>query len=218
MKNAHPWIWTAGLLLVLGGAPREALASKDYPAVVQGFWKLKKPLPVPGKGCMLCHKDDAGNKGTVIQPFGITIHQRYGVTGGNPSSLRRALGLVQTQLTNSDKDPVIDYTELVVDGTNPNDPHDYVAPPPPPPPVPEGGQGGEAGAAGASGAGGDGTSIIEGPLPPPPPPPLEDLPPPFTHGCALGKPTGHAVPAPVALFALGAALSARAGRRRRRKR
>jgi len=220
MKNAHALLSAASLLAVLTVAPREAHASKDYPDVVKSFWHLKKPPKVPGtKGCMLCHKDDAGNKGTVIQPFGITVRQKFGATGANAASLRRALGLVQTQLSNSDKDPVNDYTELVVDGTNPNDPHDYVEPPPPTPP-PDGGQGGEGGTAGASGAGGDGTSIIEGPLPPPvpPPPPVEDLPPPYTHGCSLGTNPGDALPALVGLFGLGASLSARATRRRRRAR
>jgi hypothetical protein len=218
MKHVQALLSTTSMLAVFTLAPGNALASKDYPTVVQSFWHMKKRLPVPGsKGCMLCHKDEAGNKGTVVQPFGITIHQKYGVGGGNPSALRRALGLVQTQLTNSDKDPVIDYMEIVVDGTSPNDPHDYVEPPPSQP-VSEGGQGGEAGAAGASGAGGDGTSVTEEPLPPArTPPPLEDLPPPFTHGCALGTKTGHTAPGLAALFALGASLSARAERRRRRR-
>jgi len=46
----------------------------------------------------------------------------------------------------------------------------------------------------------------------------EDLPPPYTHGCSLGTNSGDALPALVGLFGLGASLSARATRRRRRAR
>jgi len=226
MKNAQALLSMAGLLAAFSVAPREAHASKEYPALVQSYWNLKRPYKVAGtKGCMLCHKDDAGNKGTVVQPFGVTVHQRFGAQGANQGSLVRALGQVQSQRSNSDKDPVDDYTEIVVDGTNPNDPHDYVEPvvTQPVEPPPEGGQGGEGGAAGASGTGGVsgeiGTSVIEGPLPPAPPP-LEDLPPPYTHGCALGAQSSKsstAEPALIALLGLGV-LSARAARRRRRTR
>jgi hypothetical protein len=180
---------------------REASASDTYPAAVQKYWGMgTRPLPVPGKGCQLCHKDDIGGKGKATQPFGITLHQKFHVAGANVGSLRTGLAQVQSQKTNSDKDPVVDYTEIVVDGTNPNDSRDYVEPPPPVKPS-EGGQGGEAGNAGASGEGGE-AMIISGPIPPPPSP--DDLPPPFTHGCALEREAGGV--GPVLMGLLGLAL------------
>jgi hypothetical protein len=213
MKNRTVLLWTGSVLVGLALWPREAHASKDYPTVIEDYWKMgRKPLPVPGtKGCLLCHTNEVGGKGTATQPFGLTLHQKLGVSGASAGSLRRALALVQTGHTNSDKDPVLDYTEIVVDGTNPNDPRSYVQPPPPPPP-PEGGQGGEGNGGGASGGGGESPSVIVGSTSPPP---FEELPPPFTHGCAVAARSGTSVPTLLALLWM---LSARAARRRRRTR
>jgi len=136
---------------------------------------------------LLCHGSEAGGKNTATQPFGVTLRTKARVVGANAGSLRTGLSYVATHATNSDGDPVSDYEEIALDGTDPNDAHKFVPPAPPPPP-PDGG--GEGGAAGAHGEGGGGGQAGETPTTParsdyPPLPPPEDLPPPYVHGCAM---------------------------------
>jgi hypothetical protein len=202
------------LLLALVISPRVAEASKNYPEALQSYWRMgKRPIPAPGtKGCMLCHKDDAGGNGTATRPFGATLKKKAGVVGGNTSSLQNGLYYLWSHDTNSDGDPVSDYVEVVVDGTDPNDGRKYKDPTPP---APEGGQGGA-----FSGEGGEGGQPPTGAFqPPPPPPPPSTLAPPYTHGCALG-PTGNARSELHALSwagALGLTAYSRASRARRRR-
>src|SRR4051794_18907593 len=111
MNKAHALAGGGVVLLTLALRAPEARASTDFPVVVQTYWNMRgKPLPVPGtKGCMLCHKDEIGGIGTATQPFGVTLHKKFKVNGGDAASLRRGLAAVQTQRTNSDRDLVIDY-------------------------------------------------------------------------------------------------------------
>ncbi len=165
-----------------------AWASKNYPQVVESFWDVRT-LPVKsGKGCLLCHKSEAGGKNTTTKPFGVTLKNKGGTIGASPGSLQRGLEYVRLRGTNSDGDPVADYQEIVVDGTDPNDKNDYVPPPPPPPP-PEGGQGGEgssSGEAGSTGEGGTtGVTVSQTDYPPLSP---SELPPPYVHGCTVSEP------------------------------
>jgi len=194
-----------GLVLVL--APRSALASKDYPQALQNILRMTRPIPAPGtKGCMLCHKDEVGGTGTATRPFGITLKKKAGVVGGSTSSLQAGLIYVYSHMTNSDGDPVSDYIELVVDGTDPNDGTKYAKPAPP---EADGGQGG------SSGGEGEGGQPSSGAFHPPPPLPSGDLPPPYTHGCSIEPAKSPKGPARAVLWvgALGV-LACRARRRR----
>lgn len=181
-----------------------ANASSDYPSVIEQKWGLKQ-LPVRGQGCMLCHHDDVGGVGTATQLFGVTV-RRLGAQKANAPSLRTALDGVRTRMTNSDGDPVSDYVEIAVDGTNPNDPKSFVAPLPV---TSAGGQGGESSAGDAGGAASEPvTQPSSEPLP------TTELPPPYTHGCALGAARG----APHAwLTLLAVAVGLRWVRRRRQR-
>lgn len=175
--------------------PASALASKNYPGVVISYWRVTAPskLPVPGDGCLLCHKTNDGGNGTIDKPFGKTM-QSHGLKGAQTNTLYTALAYVAnhsaaTPIVDSDHDAVPDYTEVAIDHTNPNDPKSFVRPPPVEiPPV--------GGAAGESGAGGAGLQTAEGgagavdhPTNGPVflPPAAGELPPPFAHGCALAR-------------------------------
>ena len=202
----------AGLLVSLVLAPRAAQASKDYPAALQNYFRMGgRPIPAPGtKGCRLCHKDEVGGNGTATRPFGLTLKKNAGVVGGNPTSLQKGLYYVATQMTNSDGDPVSDYVEIVVDGTDPNDATKYTRPASP---ASEGGQGGDSSTHPGEGGQASGDAFQPPPLPPPP----GDLAPPYVHGCALGS--SRAAPGMTeALLAAGALAWAASGVRRKRRR
>ncbi len=161
-------------LLALLLAPATVRASETFPGTLKGAWNVTK-LPVKGEGCLLCHMTDPGKRTNATRPFAVTL-VRNGAKGTDSGSLRGALERVRVQAVNSDGDPISDYRELAIDGTNPNDPSSYVAPVIP---MPEGGAGGEGGASGA-GAGGD--MAVAGPYFPPG---GFSGPPPFEHGCSF---------------------------------
>jgi hypothetical protein len=148
---------------------------------------------------------DPGVSANVQRPFGVTV-KKFGAKKADTGSLQRALNSVRAQGSNSDGDPVSDYLELAIDGTNPNDATSFVVP------MPEGGAGGEGGAAGAAGAGGDmavGGSYV--------PPGGFSGPPPYEHGCSLvaradASPTGARIL--LVLFAFVARFACRALRAR----
>jgi hypothetical protein len=200
----------AATLLVASSAS----ASEDYPKDIETYWRISS-LPVKGMGCMLCHSSDLGGVGTVVQPFGKTMRAN-GLTSGSPTSLYNTLKYVTAHaftppIIDSDGDGVPDYTEIAVDHTNPNDPHDFK------PPVvqmttPNGGEGGDTSLNEVGGAGGQVQAVQEEP-PAFEPPPVGDLPPPFVHGCAVTPHASHDVFGWSAL--VGIALL---GRRRARRR
>ncbi|HEV8550795.1 MAG TPA: hypothetical protein VGQ57_17235 [Polyangiaceae bacterium] len=197
----------AALGAALGAAP-VALASEPYPANIESYWRLKS-LPVAGQGCKLCHLTDPGISGTARQPFATTMI-KAGLGPSNVKALQKALDSIRlhaasSPIADSDRDGVPDYTEIVMDHTNPNDARDFKRPPAPV--ENEGGASG-AGAAGGDGAGGSDASGFEpGPSAP------GELPPPFVHGCRLGA-SDRESGAPFAVAALGLALLARRRRRR----
>jgi hypothetical protein len=175
MIDARKWT-VAGLVAVaLSAAPQTAVASEEFVQAIKTRWRVDR-LPVPGKGCRLCHDRESGGRGTVEQPFGKTLFNKAHVIGTEVSSLVTGLNYVVKNHTNSDGDPVPDYEEIVRDFTDPNDAQQFV-----PAPEPDPGNG-EGGATSLPGAGGDGV------LPPddyPAPPSPDDLPPSFYHGCSV---------------------------------
>jgi len=186
-------------LLLLGVilAPATVRASETFPGTIKDAWQVLK-LPVKGEGCLLCHATDPGKKDNVNRPFGLTV-KAHGAKKADPSSLRRALTSVRAMAVNSDGDPVSDYQEIAIDGTNPNDPKSFV---PPTVVKPEGGAGGDGGASGVDGTGGD--MGVDGPHFPP-----ADFsgPPPFEHGCSLAASPDEGWKSALGVFALVAAAA-----------
>ncbi len=199
-RTRHGSIATGTLGLVaacLFLVPRPAAASIEYPILLKNQWAVKK-LPVPGAdGCPLCHTTDPGMLGTANQKFANTL-KGFGLAAQNDGELNAALDKNKSMMSDSDGDGFSDYEEIVVDGTNPDDPKDHAAPPVDMPSG-SGGSGAVAGppddpsatpeAGGASdGVGAGGTDDV---------PPDESLPecttstelvyPTLTHGCSFGN-------------------------------
>jgi hypothetical protein len=172
-----------GLVLTSGHAE----ASISFPGVIKSHWRIDK-LPVPGDGCRLCHDTDDG--GTVTRLFGRTAKLEHASEKDN-DSLRRALDAIRQKHYDSDRDDVTDYQEVAVDGTDPNNPREFVEPPPPPPP-PTGGGGNVSGEGGAGDGGAEAGG--EGGAPPqigrPVHPDFGSLPPPLEHGCSTSPARG----------------------------
>jgi hypothetical protein len=143
MKTRAAWT-LLGCLMVA----KNSLASDGFPDVVRSEWSVTN-LGVSGRGCLLCHSNEAGGIATVRQKFGIALRDRYNVTSKNAGALRSALGKMRSDGTDSDGDRVSDYEELV-NGTNLNV-FDAM-----PEPEPEPGSGGETSSTGGTDAGTEG--------------------------------------------------------------
>ena len=197
-----------GLGVLVVGVTGTASASSTYPDIVKKTWNISGNLAgASAQGCTLCHQNDEGGFGTATRPFGKTMLSQHAI-GATPDSLPGALNRDRALALDSDGDKVSDYQELAIDRTNPNDPKSFKLLPPPPPDAGSGGQGGDSGT-----DGGQGGQTDLGLPPPYSAPPLEDLPPPFEHGCALAPaPTCGGFAASLAL-----ALAAFARRRSRQR-
>jgi MYXO-CTERM domain-containing protein len=102
-----------GLLALL--APTPAFASPTYPPTIQAQLGLAQT-----PDCTLCHRDDNGGIGTVVRPFGRTLVEQFGLTGGsNTAALKAAIEGDDAEHLDSDGDGVPDIDELRA-GTNPN--------------------------------------------------------------------------------------------------
>ncbi|HTQ04029.1 MAG TPA: thrombospondin type 3 repeat-containing protein [Polyangiaceae bacterium] len=188
-SSSRSAFFTAALWAGVFGITTTAHASPEYPEDIERYWRITS-LPVSGQGCKLCHSSDLGETGTVVQPFGKTMRAQ-GLKPEDPSSLYAALGYVTQHsvvapIVDSDGDGVPDFTEIVQDHTNPNDPASFVEHTPEP-----AAQGGAAGDSNGGDVGGGGQGANEQPPAPPvfEPPSAAELPPPFVHGCALGPAT-----------------------------
>lgn len=209
--HAHPVVCALAVAAASLSLARNAAASSDFPSIVAKQWNISGRLAgASAQGCTLCHKNDDGGFGTVNRAFGVTMHTRLHVVGGEPDTLRSALDNDKSHALDSDGDEISDWQELAVDHTNPNDPKDFKLPPPPPP---DAGSAGEGGQSSVGNGGGQGSSSE-----PPPyrPTPAGDLPPPFEHGCAfVGAPARRRCSESFAL--LLAAFVGRGLRRRHRR-
>lgn len=92
-----------------------AQASGNYPTEVEAA--LAMPC-VPT--CMLCHADNAGGVGTVVQPFGEAMMARGLTGGGDVAALTAALDAMDAEGVDSDGDGQADVDALA-EGLNPND-------------------------------------------------------------------------------------------------
>jgi hypothetical protein len=199
----HRFVVRRLLFVTLLLVPAAARASETFPVTLRNTWQVGK-LPVKGEGCLLCHMTDPGLGTNVQRPFGVTV-KSFGAKKADAGSLQRALTSMRAQGSNSDGDPVSDYFEIAIDGTNPNDGNSFVVP------TPEGGSGGEGGAADSAGAGGD--MAVGGPYFPPG---GFSGPPPYEHGCSLVARAGASPKCALTLLVLVAVvvgLSRRALRR-----
>jgi hypothetical protein len=97
--------------------PGTALASPTYPGVIQTFLKQNGYPNAPLPPCTICHRDMNGQKGTVIRPFGVYLHEQQGLVAGEDDTLRHLLGKLDGH--NTDGDPFTDIQELGM-GWDPN--------------------------------------------------------------------------------------------------
>ena len=92
---------------------RAASASENYPEAIRATVPTGQPLP-----CTLCHEASDGGDGAVTTAFGREMLD-FGMKGGDPASLVRALRRNAAQNWDSDGDGVPDIEELVF-GTDPS--------------------------------------------------------------------------------------------------
>ncbi len=94
-------------------APALTRASPNYPALIQQQLGLNYAPP-----CTICHRDDNGGSGTVVQPFGRAL-MSFGLVAENPASLTAALEAAAAENLDSGGDGLPDIDELEAD-MNPN--------------------------------------------------------------------------------------------------
>lgn len=108
------WRWarlslTAALLI--SAVPSKALATPEYPGVIDGSLQLPEPCPRPLSRCLICHTTARGGQRTAEQLFAITLRD-YGLTRGNEgAALQNALAMLP-EATDSDGDGESDKDEL----------------------------------------------------------------------------------------------------------
>jgi hypothetical protein len=103
-----------GVALVIWHRPVDA--SQSFPT------ELASAAGMPcTPACTVCHRDNEGGSGTVVQPFGIAMFLRGGVQSAKPETVAPAFERIRAELEagDSDKDQVSDLRELVA-GTDPN--------------------------------------------------------------------------------------------------
>jgi len=110
------------LFVALLSWPAVATASPTFPAQIQSH--LDMPCTPP---CTLCHRDEHGGFGTVIQRFGLAMQglQDVGIKGKHPELIGPALDALEQNGTDSDGDDRPDVEELR-EGSNPNQAGDGV--------------------------------------------------------------------------------------------
>lgn len=113
MKNG---LFVAALLLH-ASLTEAASASVAYPALVERHFDIDA-LPAPPPSCTLCHSSDQGGNDTVVRPFGRAL-LNLGAEGNDASSLESALGQLERESIDSDRDGVSDVDELRT-GDDPN--------------------------------------------------------------------------------------------------
>lgn len=108
------WRWARWVLptaLLAGAVPSAALATPEYPGVIDGALQLPEPCPRPLSRCLICHTTARGGQRTAEQLFAITLRD-YGFTRGNEGvALQNALAMLPED-TDSDGDGDFDKDEL----------------------------------------------------------------------------------------------------------
>jgi hypothetical protein len=88
-------------------------ASEDFPDVIRATIATEQPLP-----CTLCHTLADGGDAEVTTVFGRNMFD-FGMKGGDPASLQRAIRRNATRGWDSDGDGVPDIAELMY-GSDPS--------------------------------------------------------------------------------------------------
>src|SRR5580704_9489465 len=100
---------TALLFLVLMWS-NPALATPEFPGIVEQVLDLSKITIDPPQGCTLCHTTDSG--GTALRTFGALV-QQYGAQPYQDNTLKEALAAVEQN-----------QPQLIADIKAGNDPND----------------------------------------------------------------------------------------------
>ena len=108
----RPLIRTLILALFLA-APTAALATPTFPEVIRQTLNAST-----APACSVCHAGGETGRGTVTTPFGQAMMAR-GLSAGDETSLRAALGSMETDKVDSNKNGILDVDELRA-GRNPN--------------------------------------------------------------------------------------------------
>jgi hypothetical protein len=105
--------FAVALGIAICALPQLARASATYPALIQAQLGLNY-----APDCTICHRDDNGGIGTVIQPFGLAL-MSFGLRAEAPAALTSALDQAKADGLDSGGDGVPDIEELEAD-MNPN--------------------------------------------------------------------------------------------------
>jgi hypothetical protein len=109
MARALVIVVALGFGAAIGAVPRPARASMPYPGLIQTQLALNYT-----PDCTICHRDDNGGIGTVVQPFGRAL-MMLGLRAEDPASLTSALEEAEAEGLDSGGDGVPDIEELKAD-------------------------------------------------------------------------------------------------------
>lgn len=104
--------WTIRLVcfsILLSGS---AAASPSFPPAIQEWLQANGYPDAPQPLCTICHRDMAGNLGTVIKPFGKFLHEERGLQAAQVDTLKGLLDELKFTGHDTDGDGFSDIDEL----------------------------------------------------------------------------------------------------------
>lgn len=106
------WLARGATLAIAVFWSASGYASPTYPGLIKDDIKALTGLDMPcTPPCTLCHRDLQGGRGTVSQPFGLSM-MANGLTYADPPSLASALAALRAKAIDSDGDGAVDVDEL----------------------------------------------------------------------------------------------------------
>jgi hypothetical protein len=110
--TARRWAGALLVALLVPCAGRDALATPEYPAVIDATFGTDCPQL---SRCLICHTSAKGGQSTAVQPFAQTLRP-YGLARGHDGGALQAALTALPATTDSDGDMKPDKDELMVCG------------------------------------------------------------------------------------------------------
>jgi len=109
-------LFSTSVALLVTAAPAVAAASPIFPDAIKADLSLTYDLGTTH--CIICHANNNGGMGTVVQPFGLNM-KGANLAEENTDSLKKALDALEAAHTDSDCNGVPDIEQLK-GGQDPN--------------------------------------------------------------------------------------------------